>query len=67
MSSAAASIAASLLTPNERTTPDLAPKPAILMVRSCAAAPKAEAEREGSERGGDRESELLMGSSFVDR
>jgi hypothetical protein len=34
ISSAAASIAASLLTPNERTTPDLAPKPAIFTVRS---------------------------------
>ena len=49
ISSAAASIAASLLTPNERTTPDLAPKPAILTVRSCAAAPEGEAERECGE------------------
>src|SRR5215207_4272395 len=36
ISSAAAFIAASLLMPNTRTTPDLAPKPVILTVRSCA-------------------------------
>ena len=36
ISSAAAFNAASLLMPNERTTPDLAPKPVILTVRSCA-------------------------------
>ncbi len=36
ISSAAAFNAASLFTPNTRTTPDLAPKPVILTVRSCA-------------------------------
>src|SRR5262245_37942609 len=36
ISSAAAFIAASLLMPNTRTTPDLAPKPVILTVRSWA-------------------------------
>ena len=36
ITSAAASIAASLLTPKERTGPVFAPKPAILMVFSCA-------------------------------
>src|SRR6266849_6391818 len=35
ISSAAAFNAASLLTPNTRTTPDLAPKPVILTMRSC--------------------------------
>jgi hypothetical protein len=39
--SAAASIAASLLMPKERTTPDFAPKPVILIVFSCAIAPPA--------------------------
>ena len=39
ISSAAAFIAASLLMPNTRTTPDLAPKPVILTVRSWANAP----------------------------
>ncbi len=34
--SAAAFMAASLLIPNTRTTPDLAPNPVILTVRSCA-------------------------------
>ena len=34
--SAAASSAALLLMPNERTTPDMAPKPEILTWRSCA-------------------------------
>ncbi len=69
ISSAAASIAASLLTPNERTTPDFAPMPAILTVRSCADRHGGQAEREGSERGGDRESQgfhafLLRGSAI---
>ena len=35
--STAACMTASVLTPNERTTPDLAPKPAIFTVRSAAA------------------------------
>src|SRR6266851_7329710 len=39
IASAAALSAASLLTPNTRTTPDLAPKPVILTVRSWADAP----------------------------
>ena len=39
ISSAPAFIAASLLMPNTRTTPDLAPKPVILTVRSWATAP----------------------------
>src|SRR5215510_11099462 len=43
ISSAAAFNAASLLMPNTRTTPDLAPKPVILTVRSCADAGEANA------------------------
>ena len=37
MFSTAACMTASVLTPKERTTPDLAPKPAIFTVRSAAA------------------------------
>src|SRR5262245_45681367 len=46
--SAAASSAASLLIPNERTTPDLAPKPAILTVLSCAPAPTTKSKAENA-------------------
>ncbi len=42
ISSAAAFIAASLLMPKTRTTPDFAPKPVIFTVRSCAATPETE-------------------------
>ena len=50
ISSAAAFRAASLLTPKTRTTPDLAPKPVILTVRSCADAGAEQASASAPQR-----------------
>ena len=51
IASAAAFSAASLLTPKMRTTPDLAPKPVILTVRSCAEVGAAKGKRKRAQRG----------------
>src|SRR5215475_6865356 len=65
--SAAASSAASLLIPNERTTPDLAPKPAILTVLSCAPTPTTKNGAESATSSPRAEASLFMGRPPVVR
>src|SRR5262245_11917039 len=65
--SAAASSAASLLIPNERTTPDLAPKPAILTVLSCAPTPTTNSGAESATSSPKAEASLFMGRPPVVR